>query len=66
MFFMILEQDCFSGEICAVFNAGAPIRSMALSQIPTDTRLSGAGVTDILRIALCKSDGGIVILRYKP
>ncbi|KAJ3114705.1 NACHT domain- and WD repeat-containing protein 1 [Phlyctochytrium bullatum] len=57
----VLVQDCYSKEVCAAFNAGCPLKGMAVSPI---AGRQGLGGSDRLRIVLCKADGTMAFLRY--
>ncbi|KAJ3328079.1 hypothetical protein HDU76_010614, partial [Blyttiomyces sp. JEL0837] len=57
----VLVQDAYSKEVCAVFNAGTTIKSMAVCS--TSAKMM-AGTSDKLRICLCKTDGTVAMLRY--
>ncbi|KAJ3406893.1 hypothetical protein HDV05_005699, partial [Chytridiales sp. JEL 0842] len=54
----VLVMDCFSKEVCAAFNAGGVIKSMAV-HMPT-------GKNALMRISISKADGSITCLKYYP
>ncbi|KAJ3393166.1 hypothetical protein HDU84_002513 [Entophlyctis sp. JEL0112] len=52
----VLLQDACTQEICAVFGSGVPLSSMAVVSSPKSI---------VLKIAICKSDGTLAVLRYE-
>ncbi|KAJ3102250.1 U3 small nucleolar RNA-associated protein 13 [Phlyctochytrium planicorne] len=59
----VLIQDCFSKEVCAVFNVGCPLKAMSVCPMIGRQNL---GISDRLRIVLSKADGTLALLRYFP
>ncbi|KAJ3176157.1 NACHT domain- and WD repeat-containing protein 1 [Irineochytrium annulatum] len=59
----IMVQDCYSKEICAVTNAGNPIRSMSVN---SGVKSSNSSEGRRVQIAVGKADGSVALFRFYP